>query len=135
MAALRQKVPPTARANPVQGGAAQAGGTKKGDITGKLSTGQMGAIADQLRADWTYDAGALDAEKRLVTLRLKLDAGGVVREVRVEDEDMPKMSDKRFQVFAERAVRAAMSPRVGPLKVPKELLFDGAELLVRWRPQ
>ncbi len=130
----RQTQPPTARSNPLQGGAAQAGGTRKGDITGKLSSGQMGAIGDQLRSDWTADSGALGAEKMVVILKLKVDAGGVVREVKVADEDLPKMSDKRFLAFAERAVRAAMSPRVGPLKLPRELLFDGAELLVRFRP-
>jgi len=35
---------------------------------------------------------------------------------------------------AERAIRAALSPRVGPLKMPKDKLFDGAELKVRFRP-
>ena len=48
----------------------------------------MGAIGDQLRADWTYDSGALDAEKRVVILKLKVDAGGIVTQSATDDDTL-----------------------------------------------
>lgn len=130
----RQNQPPTARPNPQQGGAPQTGGNPKGDITASLNVGQQGAIADQLRDGWTIDASGLGVDKMSVVLTLTLDTTGAIREAKVNPEDQAKMSDPRYRAFAERAVRAALSPKVGVLKMPKDKLFNGATLQIRFRP-
>jgi hypothetical protein len=130
----KQQKPPTAKANPSQGGAPQAAGVPNSNITDKLSATQRGAIGDLVRECWTKDAGALDLEKMEVMLTVTTDATGVARQAVVADQDRGRLSDPRFRAFAERAVRAVLSARCSALPIPKEKLGNINELTFRFRP-
>ncbi len=107
----KQTQPPKARANPTAGGAPNGGGDPAGSDTAQLSKGQIGAIGEQVRECWTYDSGALGADKFAVRLKVTTDPAGVARMAVVAGEDVGRMSDPRFRAFAERAVRAVRDPR------------------------
>jgi outer membrane biosynthesis protein TonB len=132
----KQEHPPTAKANPAQGGAPRVGGSPNGDVTARLTGEQRGAIGDQVRECWTKDAGALDIDKMSVMLTVTLDAAGVVREATVADSDRDKLGDPRFRAFAERAIRAPMSAQCSNLGqyLPKSLLGQVNTLTFRFRP-
>ncbi len=104
------------------------------DQTGRLDRAEQDRIADQLRGGWTYDAGAARNARMTVTLLLTLDADGNIRSASIDPADQPHLSDPAYRAFAERALRAATNPRVGPLRLPKDKIFDGAQLRVRFRP-
>lgn len=130
----KQTKPPTAKANPVKGGAPVAGGSPNGNITDQLSLEQRGAIGDKVRECWTKDPGALDLEKMSVMLTVTTDGTGVVRRAVVADEDQARLGDVRFRAFAERAVRAVMDVHCSALPLPKDKLGRVNELTFRFRP-
>ncbi len=106
----KQTQAPKSRPNPTAGGAPNGGGNPAGSDTAQLSKGQIGAIGAQVRECWTYDAGALGADKFMVRMKVTTDAEGVARMATVSGEDIGRMSDPRFRAFAERAVRAVRDP-------------------------
>ena len=124
LARQRQTQPPTARPNPVQGGAPQTGGNPKGDITATLSQAQRGAIGDKVRECWTKDPGALDLEKMQVMVTATLDPrDGTVRDVVPAEQDRARVAgEPRLRAFFERARRAILDPRDGTVRevVPAE---------------
>jgi hypothetical protein len=132
-AAQRQTRQPVARVNSQAGGAPNAGG-RNGDITAGLSAAQQGAIGEKVRECWTKDAGALDIERQSVQLIVTYDAGGVVREATVGDDDRNKLGDPRFRAFAERAVRAVRDVRCASLPLPQADLGRVGELTFRFKP-
>jgi len=130
----KQEKPPTAKANPAQGGAPKSGGLPSSNITDKLSAEQRGAVGDKVRECWTKDPGALDLEKMQVMLTVTTDETGVVRKAEVADQDKSRLADPRFWAFARRAVDAVMDARCAALPLPKEKLGRINELTFRFRP-
>jgi hypothetical protein len=128
------KQAPTAKANPLKGGAPTAGGLKSSNITDQLNAEQRGAVGDKVRECWTKDDGALDVDKMQVLLTVTTDAEGVAHEAVVADADKGRLSDPRFRAFAERAVRAVLSARCSALPLPKDKLGKINELTFRFRP-
>jgi hypothetical protein len=111
------------------GGNGAYGGNPHGDITATLTGAQRGAIGDKVRRCWTKDAGAPPVENMQVFLLVTVDGGGVARQVVVAPEDVGRLGDPRFREFAERAVRAVLSPRCSTLPVPPTLLAGGTGVL------
>lgn len=130
----KQTQPPTAKANPQQGGAPNSGGNPLGNDTAALSASQRGAIGDHVRACWTYDPGALGVDKLQVLLTVTTDAAGVARLAVVADPDVPKLADPVFRAFAERARRAVLDPRCADLPLPAKLLGKTNVLTFRFTP-
>jgi hypothetical protein len=133
----KQQRPPTAKANPLQGGAPQVGGSPKGDITASLSQAQRAAIGDKVRECWTKDAGALNVDQMQVMVTATLDQDGTVRVVEPADEAKAAVaSDPRLRAFFERARRAILDPRCSRDLVSKDKLNQGAisKLTFRFRP-
>lgn len=130
----RQSAPPTARYNPSAGGAPNGGGNPTGDATSQLTGDQRGAIGDAVRRCWSYDSGALGADKFRVLLTVRTDEAGTVRVAGVADADSGKMGDPRFRAFAERAVRAVKSAQCANLPLPKTLLGRQNTLTFRFSP-
>jgi hypothetical protein len=117
----RQTQPPTARANPLKGGAPSPAGSVHGDITATLSADQRGAIGDRVRECWTKDAGALDLDKMQVMVTATVDNDGTARIVVPADQDRARIDgDPRLRAFFERARRAILDPRCGNNLVPKD---------------
>lgn len=133
-ASQKQTKPPTSRANPVQGGAPNAGGSPAGDITATLNSQQRGAIGAKVRECWTKDDGALGIESLSVQLIVTIDPEGVARDARIGGQDQGRMGDPRFRAFAERAVRAIRDPRCSSLPLPPSDLGKIATLTFRFKP-
>ena len=130
----KQEKPPTAKANPLKGGAPVAGGSPTGNITDQLSLEQRGAIGDKVRECWTKDPGALDLEKMGVMMTVTTDAAGVVRAAEVAPEDEARLGDVRFRAFFERARRALLDVRCSALPLPADKLGHINQLTFRFRP-
>ncbi len=130
----RQPHAPQARANPLRGGAPNAGGNPAADDTAALSASQRGAIGEHVRPCWTSDPGALDLDKMQVLLTVTTDASGVVRRAEVAPADQGRLTDPRLRVFAERAVRAVMSSECANLPLPPKMLGKVNVLTFRFRP-
>jgi hypothetical protein len=130
----RQSEAPKSRANPSQGGAPKGGGNPQGDATSQLTGDQRGAIGDAVRRCWTYDSGALGADKFRVLLSVVVDEAGVARRAVVTGDDLGRMSDPRFRAFAERAVRAVLDAQCANLPLPKTLLGRQNTLTFRFSP-
>jgi hypothetical protein len=130
----QQTRPPTARPNPDAARAPNTGGSPNGDITGRLTEAQRGAIGEKVRECWTKDAGALEIERQSVQLKVTYDEAGVVRIAEVGADDQPRLSDPRFRAFAERAVRAVRDPRCASLPLPRPELGKVGQLTFRFRP-
>jgi outer membrane biosynthesis protein TonB len=127
--------PPNARYNPNQGGAPEGGGSPQGNDTAALSASQRAAIGAYVRRCWTYDPGALNADKMQVMLMVTTDADGVARIVRFAPADRAKMdSDPVFQAFADRARRAVLDPTCANLPLPHHMLGKINVLSFRFSP-
>lgn len=130
----RQSEAPKSRANPSQGGAPKGGGNPQGDATSQLTGDQRGAIGDAVRRCWTYDSGALGADKFQVLMTVTVDEAGVARKAEVAGADIGRMNDPRFRAFAERARRAVLDAQCANLPLPKTLLGRQNTLTFRFSP-
>ena len=130
----RQTEPPKNRYNPSQGGAPKGGGNPQGDATSQLTGDQRGAIGDSVRRCWTYDSGALGADKFRVLLSVTVGPDGVSRKAEITGDDIARMNDPRFRAFAERARRAVLDPQCANLPLPKTLLGQTTTLTFRFSP-
>ena len=130
----RQQRPPTAPANPTRGGAPNGGGNPLGDDTSLLSADQIRSIGDAVRRCWTYDAGARDAETLRVLLEVTTDETGTARLAKIAPEDTGRMSNPVFRAFAERAVRAVLSPQCANLPLPRAMMGQSRVLKFRFSP-
>ncbi len=131
----QQKQPPKARYNPQAGGAPNGGGNPLGNDTAALSMDQRGAIGDHVRPCWTTDPGMLDLDKMQVLLTVTTDTNGVVRAAVVAPDDLGRVAaNPRLRVFAERAVRAVLSPQCANLPLPQSMLGKTNVLTFRFSP-
>jgi hypothetical protein len=134
----KQEKPPTARANPIRGGAPTPAGSIHGDITATLSADQRAQIGEKVRECWTKDAGALNEDKMQVMLTVTLDATGTARIVEPAPADAGIVAtDPRMRAFFERARRAVLDPRCGNDLLPASLLVNNGspnKLTFRFSP-
>jgi len=112
---------PTARYSPPQAGAPSQGGSLIGTDNTSLNASQRGAIGDQVRECWTRDAGALKAETFQVHLIVTTDEQGVARLAKIAPDDPANAGGSPLHAFAERAVRAVLSPNCSRLPLPPSL--------------
>ena len=88
-----------------------------------------------MRRCWTYDPGALNADKQQVMLTVTTDAEGVARIVEFPPEARAHMdADPVFQAFADRARRAVLDPRCANLPLPSHMLGKVNILSFRFSP-
>jgi hypothetical protein len=132
----KQTQAPRARANPSAGGAPNGGGNPAGSDTALLSAAQVGAIGAHVRECWSYDAGALGADKFVVRMRVTTDEAGTARIADVAGEDAGRMGDPRFRAFAERARRAVLDPHCANFEklLPATMLGQRRVLDFRFSP-
>ena len=132
--ARAQQHAPQARANPRPGGAPNPGGSPAADATAALSGAERGAIGEHVRPCWTSDPGAPELDRMSVLLTVMTDADGVVRHADVAAADQGRLSDPSLRAFAERAVRAVLSPDCANLPLPPRMLGKVNVLSFRFRP-
>lgn len=132
---MKQTHAPTARANPRQGGAPNGGGSRHGDITKALTSGQQGRIAASVRRCYTEDTDARNYAQFTARLIVTVDATGEARMVEFDPSTKAKMnSDPSYQALAERARDAVMSPTCSKLPIPNNLLGKTAKIRFVFRP-
>ncbi|HJS86582.1 MAG TPA: hypothetical protein VJ779_14080, partial [Acetobacteraceae bacterium] len=95
---------------------------------------ERGAIGDHVRPCWTSDPGAPDLDRMSVLLTVTTDADGVVRQAGVAAADAGRLSNPSLRAFAERAVRAVMSPDCANLPLPPRMLGKVNVLTFRFSP-
>ncbi|UYH50521.1 energy transducer TonB [Candidatus Kirkpatrickella diaphorinae] len=131
----KQTHPPKARANPKQGGAPKGAGAPEGDITSALTPTQRGAIGQGVRRCYTQDTAAQNYASFSAALEITVDAQGVARRAELSADTMRRAeSDPVFQVFAERARQAVLSPTCAKLRLPPQMLGDVHRLKFIFRP-
>jgi hypothetical protein len=126
----QQNRPPTGRPSPQAGSPQQGGGTPTG--TAALSAGEKAGLADKISECWSVDGGGLGVRDVVVSLRVEVDAGGVVRNVR---SDGPPPSDPRARSVYEAARRALLDPKCNPLPLPRERLAALRDTVFRFNPR
>ena len=76
-------------------------------------------IRQQVQACWSPPVGARDAEDLIVTVLIRLDPQGAVREATVVDAPLMGL-DRYFQSAAEAARRAVLNDRRQPFQLPAD---------------
>ena len=91
----------------------------------QLSRNLSGAIKLEVEENWSVPAGVRDADRMVVTLRIRLDRDGAVRGVEVVEDDRP--GDGNFRIMAESAQRAVLKAS------PFEFLTEHGDEYEQWR--
>ncbi|APT57502.1 hypothetical protein RGI145_10735 [Roseomonas gilardii] len=125
-----QNEAPKSRANPAPSGSTQAGGAPTG--TAALSSGEKTALANTISECWSVDGGALNIRSVIVEMRVEVDAGGTVRNVR-PNGGVP--ADPQARSVYEAARRALLNPQCNPLPLPKDRLEALRNTVFRFNPR
>lgn len=125
----QQRAAPAAR--PTSAGApAAGGGTPTG--TASLSAGEKAGLADRISECWSVDGGGAGVRDIVVELRVEVDGGGSVRNVRPNGS---APGEPRARSVYEAARRALMDPRCNPLPLPRERLAALRDTVFRFNPR
>lgn len=130
IAAAQQNRPPTGRPSPAAGAPQQGGGAPNG--TAALNAGEKAGLADKISECWSVDGGGVGIRDVIVELRVDVDAGGTVRNVRANGAPP---SDPRARSVYEAARRALLDPKCNPLPLPRERLAALRETVFRFNPR
>jgi hypothetical protein len=129
-AAQAQNQAPNARASSAPGRPPAGGGAPTGNAL--LSQGEIRGVADRISECWSVDAGMMDLDKIVVDLRVEIDAGGTIRNVRAAT-GVP--SDPRARAVFESARRALLDPKCSPLPIPREKMQSLSTSIFRFNPK
>ncbi|WP_431270195.1 hypothetical protein [Dankookia sp. P2] len=128
--AAQQNRPPTGRPSAPAGSPQQGGGSPSG--TAALNAGEKAGLADKISECWSVDGGGMGVRDIVVSLRVDVDAGGTVRNVRA---DGAPPSEPRARSVYEAARRALLDPKCNPLPLPKDRLAALRETVFRFNPR
>lgn len=91
------------------------------------------AIRQQIEKCWVIPAGARDADKLVVSVRIWVNPDGTVRDARILDQG--RMSEPFFRSAAESAMRAVLNPRCSPLPIPPKKYDQFKEMVLDFNPK
>lgn len=94
---------------------------------------EIDAIRHQIEKCWHIPAGARDADKLVVSIRIWVNPDGTVRDARLLDQS--RMSDPFFRAAAESALRAVRNPRCSPLPIPPKKYDQFKEMVLDFNPK
>ncbi|MBO1075421.1 energy transducer TonB [Roseomonas marmotae] len=129
-AAQAQQEPPRARASTAAGRPASGGGSPTGNAL--LSQGEMRGVAERVSECWSVDAGMMGIDQMVVELRIDVDAGGTVRNVRAAN-GVP--TDPRGRALFDMSRRALLDPKCNPLPVSREKIPALNNTIFRFNPK
>jgi hypothetical protein len=107
------------------------------DPTKALSISEIDLVRQQIARCWNLPAGAKDAHRMTVDIRVVMNQDGTVREATLREQARAQ-ADPFYRAMAESALRAVLNPRCQPFKLPPdrydvwqimELKFDPKEIL------
>lgn len=121
---LKKAPPPPKKPDPVQDFAKMMASAldqpnQRNDIGAKMTISEIDLVRQQIHRCWNLPAGAKDAHKMLISIRISMNPDGRVRTARVLDQARMS-SDPFYRAMAESAVRAVLNPRCQPFKLPPE---------------
>jgi hypothetical protein len=94
---------------------------------------EIDAIRHRIEQCWVIPAGARDADKLLVSIRVWVNPDGQVRDARILDQG--RMSEPFFRTAAESALRAVLNPRCSPLPIPPKKYDQFKEMVLDFNPK
>jgi outer membrane biosynthesis protein TonB len=94
---------------------------------------EIDAIRHQIEKCWIIPAGARDADKLVVSIRIWVNPDGTVRDARILDQG--RMADPFFRSAAESARRAVLNERCSPLPIPPKKYDQFKEMVLDFNPR
>jgi hypothetical protein len=95
---------------------------------------EIDAIRHRIQQCWVIPAGALEADKLVVSIRVWVNPDGTVREARILDQSR-MLKDVFFRTAAESARRAVLNPRCSPLPIPPKKYDQFKEFVLDFNPK
>jgi hypothetical protein len=95
---------------------------------------EIDAIRHRIQQCWVIPAGARDADKLVVSIRVWVNPDGTVREAHILDQSR-MLKDVFFRSAAESARRAVLNPRCSPLPIPPKKYDQFKELVLDFNPK
>lgn len=89
------------------------------DPTKALSISEIDLVRRQIEQCWNLPAGAKDAHKMTVEVRVVMNQDGTVREANLL-EQARTLTDPFYRAMAESVIRAVLNPRCQPFKLPPD---------------
>jgi outer membrane biosynthesis protein TonB len=94
---------------------------------------EIDAIRHRIEQCWNIPAGAREADKLSVSIRVWVNPDGTVRDARILDQ--ARLSDVFFRTAAESALRAVLNPRCSPLPIPINKYEQFKEMVLDFNPK
>ncbi|MGE0650997.1 MAG: energy transducer TonB [Alphaproteobacteria bacterium] len=94
---------------------------------------EIDAIRHRIEQCWNIPAGAREADKLIVSIRVWVNPDGTVRDARILDQ--ARLSDTFFRTAAESALRAVLNPRCSPLPIPINKYEQFKEMVLDFNPK
>lgn len=94
---------------------------------------EIDAIRHRIEQCWVIPAGARDADKLVVSIRVWVNPDGTVRDAQILNRE--RMSDPFFRSAAESAYRAVRNPRCSPLPIPPKKYDQFKEMVLDFNPK
>jgi len=89
------------------------------DVGPEMTISEIDLVRQQIHRCWNLPAGAKDAHKMLISIRIIMNPDGTVRTANVLDSSRMG-ADPFYRTMAESALRAVLNPRCQPFKLPPE---------------
>lgn len=104
------------------------------DPTKALSISEIDLVRRQIEQCWNLPAGAKDAHKMTVEVRVVMNVDGTVREAALR-EPARTLSDPFYRAMAESVIRAVLNPRCQPFKLPPDRYDVWQTMLLNFDPK
>ena len=92
---------------------------QRNDGGAKMTISEIDLVRQQIHRCWNLPAGAKDAHKMLISIRIAMNPDGRVRTARILDQSQMS-SNPFYRAMAESALRAVLNPSCQPFKLPPE---------------
>lgn len=107
---------------------------RRHDPSKAISISEIDLVRRQIERCWNLPAGAKDAHKMTVEVRVVMHPDGTVREATLR-EPARMQADPYFRAMAESVLRAVLNPRCQPFKLPPDRYDVWQTLLLNFDPR
>ena len=108
--------------------------TLRNDVGPVMTISEIDLVRQQIHRCWNLPAGAKDAHKMLISIRVVMNPDGHVRAARVLGQQQMS-SDPFYRAMAESALRAVLNPRCQPFKLPLDKYDRWQTMLLNFDPK
>lgn len=106
--------------------------TQRQDIGPSLTISEIDLVRQQIARCWALPAGAKDAHKMVIDIRVLMNPDGKVMDAQIENQAQMAMNPF-FRAMAESALRAVT--KCSPLKLPPEKYENWKEMSLQFNPK